>query len=219
MYKRQALGRTVRVINPNDNLDDYLHLREVEVYSGGVNVALAGTASQSTLLSGYPASNVIDANYATFNHTLNSTSPGEYWQVDLGSDMAIDQIILYNRADCAPTCPNRLDNYTIEIINSAGETVWMSGPNPTPAGDVDTFDTDAINTLTAEAINLENNGTLRVDFGDVDGTAGAGWDPCRSPRRCPRCRRYRHRRPTRKLRCRKHHRCSAVPGRCRTLRR
>ena len=90
--------------------------------------------------------------------------------------MAIDQIILYNRSDCAPTCPNRLDNYTIEIINSAGETVWMSGPNPTPAGDVDTFDTDAIGTLTAEAINLENNGTLRVDFGDVDGTAGTDWD-------------------------------------------
>jgi hypothetical protein len=41
---------------------------------------------------------------------------GAWWQVDLGSQKKISQIIIYNRTDC---CVDRLSNYQVSISDKA----------------------------------------------------------------------------------------------------
>lgn len=66
---------------------------------------LAGaTATQSSLYPSFPASNVLDNNPATFNHTMWGVT-GPWVQVDLGSSKSIQDIIVTNRQDC---CQSRI---------------------------------------------------------------------------------------------------------------
>src|SRR4029077_11696789 len=63
-----------------------------------LDYALDGTATDSSNPFGYPASNAIDGNTATFMHTGNADN--EWWEVDMGSSKAIGQIALWFRTDC-----------------------------------------------------------------------------------------------------------------------
>lgn len=111
------------------------------------NVALTGTASQSSHWGGVgngnaQAANAIDGitagNYYDGNvsHTNNgagySVGNGfEWWQVALGADYSIDSITVWNRTDC---CVGRLSQFTASVWND-GVQVWSgeydaSGPAP-----------------------------------------------------------------------------------------
>ena len=86
--------------------------------AGGVNVATAGTASQSSTSSGGVASRGIDGNTSghwpdgSVTHTANQTAP--WWEVDLGATYDIDEIWIWNRTDC---CSERLDGYTLQVLD------------------------------------------------------------------------------------------------------
>ncbi len=79
-------------------------------------------ASQTSIGWGGSASRAIDGNtsgvYGEGSVTHNAARNADYWQVDLGSDKLISEIILYNRTDAH--LGQRLSNYRISIINSAG---------------------------------------------------------------------------------------------------
>lgn len=81
-----------------------IHLAEVEVFSGGVNLAPKGKAVQSTTGYGGEASRAIDGNTAgeyakqSVSHNLDS-DPKPYWEVDLGSEQAIERVVVWNRKD------------------------------------------------------------------------------------------------------------------------
>ena len=82
----------------------------------------AGTATQSTQLGGFAATNATDA-VVNFTHTLNSdTNPT--WQVLLGESYAFDAIEAFNRAssdgalDC---CPSRFRDISIQVVNFVGD--------------------------------------------------------------------------------------------------
>ena len=44
---------------------------------------------------------------------------GEWWEVDLGREVLIDEVRIYNRND-SPTTESRLKNYILEILDSKG---------------------------------------------------------------------------------------------------
>lgn len=119
-------GQTVRVVNGDSGSNDYLHLRELQVFSGQKNVALNGTATQSSTNGSTEDRGpqlAIDGDLSTYNHTKNIARPGEWWQVDLGREMPIEEVMLHNRND-SPSVASRLNHYWIEIYDARGELVW-----------------------------------------------------------------------------------------------
>ncbi len=99
----------------------YLSLGELRAFGPGTlqrnwSHEAGATASQNTAFSSnYPASNAIDGNTATFNHTADS--PSSALITDLGTDRLIDTVELINRQDA--NCQNRLSNFRVSILDAA----------------------------------------------------------------------------------------------------
>ncbi len=110
------------------------------------NLALAGTATQSSTLHGGVASRAIDGttNGAFGAGSVTHTSP-EYkpwWQVDLGANYRIDEITVYNRTDASAIA--RLSDFTVYVLDEdsavVDSTIYTTYPDPsvtTDAGGVE----------------------------------------------------------------------------------
>ncbi|GIZ09741.1 carbohydrate-binding protein [Flavobacterium sp. UMI-01] len=103
----------------------------VEVEPEPINLAVAhGTATQSTNRpsDGF-APNAIDGNVngvfgnGSVSHTGGNATvdPTPWWKVDLGNSYKIQTIKIYNRTDC---CSDRLNNFTVEVLNANGNIVF-----------------------------------------------------------------------------------------------
>jgi hypothetical protein len=139
-----ALTRKVRVQLGGANWNA-LHLREVEVRDqNGINRALNKTATQSSnypYSASYPALVAVDGRLTGFSHTGGGTSKyhlsaaislrclvqysdrfscssiDEWWEVDLGEDVSVARVTIYNRVDC---CSDRLSNSLVSLHDSQG---------------------------------------------------------------------------------------------------
>lgn len=87
-----------------------------------VNIALSGTASQSTSHEAGPAINGIDGNTGNFTHTLG-TDNNAWWQVTFPADQEFHEILLHNRDSC---CANRMRDILIEVRDSSGTVLYTS---------------------------------------------------------------------------------------------
>lgn len=111
-------ARFVRVeLMGNDRI---LSLAEVQVVSAGKNVALSGMASQSTTDFGGDAKRAIDDN-TNGDYTKNSTthsaiSANPWWEVDLGSEFPVEQVVLWNRTD--GDIHYRLDGADVKLLDA-----------------------------------------------------------------------------------------------------
>jgi len=97
-----------------------------ETDSGATNLALAGSASQSSTWSGLSsatADKAIDGNTdgklenGSVTHTDVSVNP--WWQVDLGATHSISAIQVFNRSDC---CQDRLGGATVFVSQKPFDT-------------------------------------------------------------------------------------------------
>ena len=81
------------------------------------NLAPAGVASQSSANHSGVASRVIDGNtngvwrQGSVTHTANEAQP--WWELELAARAAIEELVLYNRADSC--CSGRLSNVHVFI--------------------------------------------------------------------------------------------------------
>jgi putative heme-binding domain-containing protein len=130
---RGPSGRYVRIELPRRGT---LSLAEVEVVSGGRNVARQGKATQSNVDHGGDAGRAIDGNKSGAygdggqTHTReNSRQP--WWQVDLGADMPIESITIYNRTD--GDLGKRLDGFTVKVLDANRKEVFVEQRVPAPA--------------------------------------------------------------------------------------
>lgn len=102
-----------------------LSLAEVEVYGGARNLAVRGTAIQSSTLHDASAARAIDGdrsgNYGkrSMSHTQTESYP--WWTLDLGSDHVVDRLVVYNRVDC---CGGRIAPARILLIDEQHRVVW-----------------------------------------------------------------------------------------------
>jgi putative heme-binding domain-containing protein len=132
---KATLGRYVRVELPGRQKT--LTLAEVEVYSEGNNVARQGKASQDSTASGGDASKAIDGNtsgaYANGGQTHSQEGArNPWWEVDLGADLRIDSILIYNRTD--GNFGKRLDGFTLKVLDSSRNVVFQKDKLPAPDG-------------------------------------------------------------------------------------
>ncbi len=99
----------------------------VSAFGAETNVALLGTATQSTTGYGGVPERAIDGNTngawasGTITHT-NEGDPSPWWQVDLGDVYDLTRIVIWGRTeDC---CIARLSNFQVRILDGAGAEVF-----------------------------------------------------------------------------------------------
>ncbi len=119
--------------NPAPNVSRTL---TVTSNTNGENLALNGIATQSSIDYQGAPSRAIDGNTngnwsgGSITHTANENNP--WWQVDLGVNYTIDDIIIFNRTDSC--CADRLTYFTVSVINTNGATTFSQSyaeyPNP-----------------------------------------------------------------------------------------
>ena len=118
-----AQGRYVRVQLSGAN---NLSLAEVQVMgaasSSSSNLALARSATQSSVLTGYPAANAsaaidgnTDGNFYDGSVTHTNFDSNAWWQVDLGASSALASVIIWGRTDC---CAGRLSDYWVFVSDT-----------------------------------------------------------------------------------------------------
>tara|TARA_R110002074_G_scaffold85116_2_gene188390 strand:+ start:86 stop:607 length:522 start_codon:yes stop_codon:yes gene_type:complete len=96
----------------------WMNPAEVEVFSGGVNVAAGKTVTGSSLYAPqFPHSNLVDGNKTNFAHTNNAAV--EWFLIDLGEEYEIDSVAITNRTGC---CQARMENTKIQLSTSSDMT-------------------------------------------------------------------------------------------------
>lgn len=120
-------ARFLRVEIPKDN--KVLTLNEVEIISGGKNVAPMGKATQSSTGAGGVASRAIDGNKnPDYNkggqtHTDGFGSVNPWWEIDLGKEYKVDEVEVWNRKGFE----SRLDGFTIQLLDANRKQIYKSG--------------------------------------------------------------------------------------------
>lgn len=127
-------GRFVRV--ELSGKQRILSLAEVQVFSGGQNIAATGKASQSGTASGGDAQRAIDGNtdgdYFKSN-SVTHTAPAEnpWWELDLGSDRDLEQVVLWNRTD--GTVGSRLNGAKLSVLDAGRRPLFSKVIEKAPA--------------------------------------------------------------------------------------
>ena len=117
---------------------DILNLAEVQVFSGMVNLARQGTATQSSVEWGGVPEFAIDGNtdgvmdHHSVSHTHRDTT-NPWWQLDLKSEVSLNTIIIWNRTDAKYA--GHLENFTVKVLNEQQKVVWETKvvQPPTPS--------------------------------------------------------------------------------------
>ena len=117
-------ARFVRVELPGKS--KYLSLAEVQVMSGGRNIAPRGKASQSSTDFGGVAARAIDGNTdgvhdkLSVTHTALSDDP--WWEADLGELSPVETLTVWNRTDGG--VEDRLKGFRIVLLDDQRSPVW-----------------------------------------------------------------------------------------------
>lgn len=123
------VARYVRVELPGPGR--LLQLAEVEVISGGVNVAPQGAATQKSTYADAGAARANDGNTAgeyekgSVAHTGDNTDD-PWWEVDLQTERPLDRIVVWNRLEAA----ERLQGFRLIALDGNRRPVWEKAENP-----------------------------------------------------------------------------------------
>lgn len=92
-------ARFVRVENPGRG--KVVSFAELEVFSGGQNVARAGKARQSSTAEGAEAARALDGNtdgdFLFKSVSLTQVEDNPWWEVDLGATLPLEKVVLWGR--------------------------------------------------------------------------------------------------------------------------
>ena len=128
-------ARYVRIELPGKG--KLLQIAEVQVFSGGENVAVKGAASQKSTYTDAVAARAIDGNTAgeyakgSVAHTGDNTDD-PWWEVDLKSEQTLDRIVVWNRAEV----PERLAGFRIVALDEKRQPVWEKADNAATVADM-----------------------------------------------------------------------------------
>jgi len=100
---------------------NYLHIREIKVWSGGKVVSHKKPTSGSS--QGWSGRNdrVVDGHLPTGWPNSNHTFQNGWWMVDMQKEYPIEKIEIWNRPDC---CQSRLHTSQLRLIDSEGYQTW-----------------------------------------------------------------------------------------------
>jgi azurin/glucose/arabinose dehydrogenase len=128
-------GRYVRVGLPHKGT---LSLAEVEVISGGKNIATSGKATQSSTSNGGTAEKAIDGktsgNFGSGSITHSDEGDrSPWWEVDLGKSVPIEAVTVWNRSESNGQYAARLEGFDVVVLDQDHNEILKKGGNPAPA--------------------------------------------------------------------------------------
>jgi hypothetical protein len=111
-----------------EHSNQYIHVQQVEVYdTDGNNWALVKSGAKATASSGSQADPNIaidgntDAKQGWPNSCCTNGGPSDWWEVDLGREIQMDRVVVYNRPD---TAGDRLKNCRLKLLNGDRQEVY-----------------------------------------------------------------------------------------------
>jgi hypothetical protein len=130
-------ARFVRVELPGSQR--YLHLAEVQVFSGGGNIAPQGKAVQSSTDFDGPANLANDGNtngdYNAKSVTHTKAEDNPWWEIDLGRLQPVERVAVWNRTDGGAPILERMKGVRLKLLDEARKVVEErkldAHPNPT----------------------------------------------------------------------------------------
>ena len=126
-------GRYLRVESPGKGR--FLHLAEVQVFSGADNVAVKGKATQSSVgYEGVPErgnDGNTNGNYYEANSVFHTEDGRDdpWWEVDLQALTPVDKVAIWNRTDAAG---DRFANSKIVLLDENRKPVWEQAITEAP---------------------------------------------------------------------------------------
>lgn len=132
----------------NNSQNQYLNIAEIEIYSGGVNVATKAIKTEASSLYQtywYQPKNLIDGNKTNFAHTKSSKN--NWFKITLDKKYPIEKVKVYNRTNC---CHERWAGSFVKLLDEYGNEIERS--------------TDSISTNTTTARNYKENGVRVKTF-------------------------------------------------------
>lgn len=146
-------ARFVRIEIPGEK--KCLQIAEIEIMSGGKNIAKGGKATQSTTGHGGDANRAMDGdkspNYGKgMTHTIEN-KPNPWWEIDLGSAQAIDSISLWSRRGF----PDRLGDFTLSLLDEGRKAVF-----------------ELKNVAAGDSLTIDVKGGGKLAYLDFDGKPG-----------------------------------------------
>ncbi len=158
----QPLGNTFETSIGGEGINCYIF----NVKDAADNLALSGTASQSTTESGGEAYRAINDNtngiWGNGSVTLTQSEENPWWKLDLNTEDAIGIINIYNRTD--ECCKSLLSNFTVSVIDSEGKVTFTqtctSAPNPS-------IEIDA-GGVRGKIVKIQLNGTGSLSLAEVE---------------------------------------------------
>lgn len=129
-----AAGRYVRVELPRKGT---LTLAEVQVFSGGKNVAGSGKATQSSTGFGGEAGRAINGSTTgefsagSQSHT-NEDENNPWWEVDLQKQQSIEAVTLWTRTENGGGFASRLEGFTLTVLDAERRELFKKTGNPAP---------------------------------------------------------------------------------------
>jgi azurin len=130
----ENMARFVRVELPRKGT---LTLAEVQVFSEGKNVATSGKATQSSTAFASDASRAIDGktdgsfSSGTQTHS-EENDPQPWWEVDLGKNVSIKNVVIWNRSENDGAYAARLEGFTLTVLDADRREVYKKDGNPAP---------------------------------------------------------------------------------------
>ncbi|WP_159020761.1 carbohydrate-binding protein [Algibacter sp. L3A6] len=130
------------------------------------NLALNGTASQSSTILNAEASRSIDNNTngafsgGSVTHT-DGTETSPWWQVNLGAEYSIGDINVFGRTGC---CMDRLNDFTVLVYDATGARVFHKTFSSYPDPSV----TVNAGNIMGKTIRVRLNGTAALSLAEVE---------------------------------------------------
>lgn len=175
-------ARFVRIELPGEKR--ILTLAEVEVFSGGKNVAASGKAKQSSTNGDAGASRATDGNKdpdwgkGGQTHTSNAGEKNPYWELDLGKATDIEKIGVWNRSGFE----RRLAGFTLTLLDADRKEVFQAKDIAAPqAMEIDIRNGGAVRYLTYGGKPGESFGKEPQLAGNAAPAANAGAKKGTSP--------------------------------------
>ena len=108
-----------------------LNIREIEVYSGDVNIVKGLSGDKVDSITGFyrdgnefPPQQLFDQKTSGYNFGHTNNGKTNYFKIDLGKEYSvIDKVMVYNRTDC---CQDRWASSFVKLLDDNGDEIVRS---------------------------------------------------------------------------------------------
>lgn len=150
---------------------EYLIVSNGDSGGGGddaINLALNGSATQSATANGAEASRAIDGNtngsFAGGSVIAASAgADGIWWQVDLGQEYSLGDIVIFNRTNSC--CTNRLDDFTVLVLDGNGTQTYSKRFTAATINPSITIDVEG---AIGQVVRVESHLTLTLNIAELE---------------------------------------------------